>query len=94
VGNLAKRIRKLILPFAVAAKDRFKPLTKNMEMAAIFYFAERDRKKGEGRVLKFQTSKPSTTMFKRAPSHVKPTLQLYPRTQATSKTSLEKRKKP
>jgi len=49
---LAKRIRKLILPFAVAAKDRFKPLTKNMEMAAIFYFAERDRKKGEGRVLK------------------------------------------
>jgi hypothetical protein len=52
VGNLPKRIRKLILPFAVAGKDRFKPLTKDMEMAAIFYFAERDRKKGEGRVLK------------------------------------------
>jgi hypothetical protein len=52
VRNLAKRIRKLILPFAVAGKDRFKPLTKDMEMAAIFYFAERDRKKGEGRVLK------------------------------------------
>jgi len=49
---LAKRIRKLILPFAVAGKDRFKPFTKDMEMAAIFYFAERDRKKGEGRVLK------------------------------------------
>ena len=49
---MAKRIRKLILPFAVAGKDRFKPLTKDMEMAAIFYFAERDRKKGEGRVLK------------------------------------------
>jgi hypothetical protein len=52
VGNLPKRIRKLILPFAVAGKDRFKPFTKDMEMAAIFYFAERDRKKREGRVLK------------------------------------------
>ena len=49
---MAKRIRKLILPFAVAGKDRFKPFTKDMEMAAIFYLAERDRKKGEGRVLK------------------------------------------
>jgi len=49
---LAKRIRKLILPFAVAGKDRFKPFTKDMEMAAIFYLAERDRKKGEGHVLK------------------------------------------
>jgi len=49
---LAKRIRKLILPFAAAGKDRFKPFTKDMEMAAIFYLAERDRKKGEGRVLK------------------------------------------
>jgi len=49
---LPKRIRKLILSFAVAGKDRFKPFTKGMEMAAIFYFAERDRKKGEGRVLK------------------------------------------
>jgi hypothetical protein len=52
VRNLPKRIRKLILPFAVAGKDRFKPFTKDMEMAAIFYFAERDRKKREGRVLK------------------------------------------
>lgn len=49
---MAKRIRKLILPFAVAGKERFKPFTKEMEMAAIFYLAERDRKKGEGRVLK------------------------------------------
>ncbi len=52
VSNLAKRIRKLILPFAVPYKDRVKALTKDMEMAAIFYFAEMDRKKGEGRVLK------------------------------------------
>ncbi|HDQ05932.1 MAG TPA: hypothetical protein ENN36_04315 [Candidatus Bathyarchaeota archaeon] len=49
---MAKRIRKLILPFAVAGKERFKPFTKDMEMASIFYLAERDRKKGEGRVLK------------------------------------------
>ena len=49
---MPKRIKKLILPFAVTGKDRFKPFTKDMEMAAIFYFSERDRKKGEGRVLK------------------------------------------
>ena len=49
---MSRRIRKLILPFAVAGKERFKPFTKEMEMAAIFYLAERDRKKGEGRVLK------------------------------------------
>jgi hypothetical protein len=47
-----KDIKKLILPFALTGKDRFKPLTKDMEMAAIFYLSERDRKKGEGRVLK------------------------------------------
>ena len=49
---MAKRVRRLILPFAVAAKDRFRPFSKDMEMAAIFYLAERDRKKREGRVLK------------------------------------------
>ncbi|PVX23401.1 MAG: hypothetical protein CW691_10675 [Candidatus Bathyarchaeum sp.] len=49
---MAKRIRKIVLPFAVAAKDRFRPYSKDMEMAAIFYLSERDRKKGEGRVLK------------------------------------------
>jgi hypothetical protein len=52
VGTLAKRIKKAILPFAVAGKERFKPFTKEMEMASIFYLGERDRKKGEGRVLK------------------------------------------
>ncbi len=50
--NLAKKVRKLILPFAAPAKDRNIPFTKDMEMAAILYLAERDRKKGEGRVLK------------------------------------------
>ncbi len=49
---MPKDIRKLILPFAVTGKDRFKPFTKDMEMAAVFYLAERDRRKGEGRVLK------------------------------------------
>ena len=49
---MAKQVKRLILPFAVAAKDRISPFTKDMEMAAIYYLAERDRKKGEGRVLK------------------------------------------
>jgi hypothetical protein len=52
VRNLAKNVKKFILPFSVPAKDRYIPFTKDMEMAAIFYLAERDRKKGEGRVLK------------------------------------------
>ncbi|PVX26452.1 MAG: hypothetical protein CW716_05955, partial [Candidatus Bathyarchaeum sp.] len=52
MGNVPKNIRKLILPFAITGKDRFKPFTKDMEMAAVFYLAERGRKKGEGRVLK------------------------------------------
>ncbi len=49
---MPKDIKKLILPFAITGKDRFRPFTKDMEMAAVFYLAERDRKKGEGRVLK------------------------------------------
>lgn len=57
MGNLSKKAKKLILPFAVPAKERFKPFTKDMEMAAIFYLAEKDRKKGEGRVLKKQGEK-------------------------------------
>jgi chaperonin cofactor prefoldin len=52
VGNLPEQSEKLILPFAVTPKDRLIPFTKDMEMAALFYLAETDRKKGEGRVLK------------------------------------------
>jgi hypothetical protein len=52
VGNLPEQVEKLIFPFAVTPKDRLMPFTKDMEMAAIFYLAETDRKKGEGRVLK------------------------------------------
>ncbi|MFC1487432.1 hypothetical protein ACFLRN_07100, partial [Thermoproteota archaeon] len=49
---MSKRVKRIILPFAVAAKDRYEPFTKDIEMAAIYYLAERDRKKGEGRVLR------------------------------------------
>ena len=49
---MPKRVTKLILPFAVPAEDRVKAFTKDMEMAAIFYLAESDRGKGEGRILK------------------------------------------
>jgi copper chaperone CopZ len=49
---LTKHVKKLILPFATSAKDRYVPFTKDMEMAAIVYLTERERKKGEGRVLK------------------------------------------
>lgn len=52
MGILSKKNIKIFLPFAVPAKERFKPFTKDMEMAAIFYLAENDRKKSEGRVLK------------------------------------------
>jgi len=49
---MPKRVTKLILPFAVPAEDRVTAFTKDMEMAAIFYLAESDREKGEGRILK------------------------------------------
>ncbi len=49
---MPEQIEKLIFPFAVTPKNRFIPFTKDMEMAAIFYFGETDRKKGEGRLLK------------------------------------------
>ena len=49
---MIKQVKKLILPFAVPAKDRYVPFTKDMIIASIVYLAERNRKKGEGRVLK------------------------------------------
>ena len=57
VDNVPKQVTKLILPFAVSAEDRAKAFTKDMEMAAIFYLAESDRGKGEGRILKKPTEK-------------------------------------
>ncbi len=48
VGNMARKVRKSILPFAVPAEDRKKPFKKEMEMAAVFCLAEMERKKGGG----------------------------------------------
>jgi myosin heavy subunit len=45
-------VANLILPFSSLSKDRKISFTKEMEMAAIFYLAESDRKKGEGILLK------------------------------------------
>ncbi len=45
-------MKKISLPFCIASKDRVRPFTKDMEMAGLFYLAERERKKGEGTVLK------------------------------------------
>lgn len=42
----------ITLPFATSAEDRTKAFTKDMEMAAILYLAESNRKKGEGHILK------------------------------------------
>ena len=49
---MPKVVTKLILPFAAPAEDRATAFTKDMEMAAVFYLAESDRKKGERRILK------------------------------------------
>jgi hypothetical protein len=45
-------MKRINLPFCVASKDRIRPFTKDMEMAGLFYLAERERKKGERTVLK------------------------------------------
>ncbi|MCW4021626.1 MAG: hypothetical protein NWF02_00480 [Candidatus Bathyarchaeota archaeon] len=47
-----KNMKRINLPFCVASKDRIRPFTKDMEMAGLFYLAERERKKGERTVLK------------------------------------------
>ncbi|MGQ9461254.1 MAG: hypothetical protein ACUVRA_08525 [Candidatus Bathyarchaeaceae archaeon] len=49
---MSQKTAKLLLPFAVPAADRDKAFTKDMEMAAVFYLAESERKKGGGRILK------------------------------------------
>jgi len=52
VGNVPKQVTKLILPFAVPAEDRIKAFTKDVEMAAVLYLAESNRKTGDGHFLK------------------------------------------
>ncbi len=44
--------KRFILPFATLGANRFKDFTKNMEMAAVLYLAESNRKKGESQLLK------------------------------------------
>lgn len=52
VNDLSQPVARLLLPFAVPAKDRDEAFTKDMEMAAVFYFAESGREKGEQLILK------------------------------------------
>lgn len=54
---MAERAAKLLLPFAVSAKDREEIFTKEMERAAILCLAESERGKGEGFILKKPTEK-------------------------------------
>jgi hypothetical protein len=50
-SNIEPR-KGFILPFTTSTAKRLKAFTKNMEMAAILYLAESERKKGESRVLR------------------------------------------
>lgn len=45
---MVRKIRRLILPFAVPAQNRQKAFTREMEKAAVFCLAEMERKKGGG----------------------------------------------
>jgi len=49
---VTQQVMKLLLPFAVCAKDREEIFTKEMEMAAILCLAESERRKSEGFILK------------------------------------------
>ena len=46
--KMARKVRKLILPFAAPAKDRERAFTVEMEKAAVFCLAEMERKKRGG----------------------------------------------
>jgi predicted nucleic acid-binding Zn-ribbon protein len=52
VKNVTQLVTKLLLPFAVSAKDREEIFTKEMEMATILCLAESERRKSEGFILK------------------------------------------
>ncbi len=52
VGKTSKQVMKLALPFGVPSEDRIRVFPKDVEMAAILYLAEEDRKKGAGHILK------------------------------------------
>jgi hypothetical protein len=52
VLDLLEQVANLLLPFSVSSKDRSLPFTEEMEMAAIFYLVESERKKSTGLILK------------------------------------------
>ena len=52
-------VGQFILPFSVLSEDRREPFTKEMEKAAIFCFAELERIKGGGLILKQPAEKPA-----------------------------------
>lgn len=54
---MPQEIMRLILPFSVLSEDCKEPFTKDIEKAAIFCFAELERAKGRGLILKQPTEK-------------------------------------
>jgi DNA repair exonuclease SbcCD ATPase subunit len=49
---LSQKIAKLTLPFSVSAENRTEPFTEEMEKAALYCFAEAEREKGGGLILR------------------------------------------
>jgi hypothetical protein len=49
---LTQKIAKLTLPFSVPAENRTEPFTEEMEKAALYCFAEAEREKGGGLILR------------------------------------------
>lgn len=45
-------VTRIILPFSILSENRKQPLTKEMEKAAVFCFAELERTKGKGLIIK------------------------------------------
>ncbi|UCE29744.1 MAG: hypothetical protein JSV85_03255 [Candidatus Bathyarchaeota archaeon] len=58
---MAQQAKRVVLPFAVPARDRKKNFTKRMEMAIVLCLAEMDRVKGGGVV--FRRKKPEELAF-------------------------------
>ncbi len=52
VENVTQQTEKILIPFAVSAKDREEIFSKDMERAAILCLAESERGKGEGFILR------------------------------------------
>lgn len=49
---MSSKIDRFKLPFTVLAENRKEPFTESMEKAAIYCFAELEREKGKGLILK------------------------------------------